>query len=209
MIDIEQLKFDEKGLIPAIVVDDEGCFYFMRVERWDEFAEGALIETSGGGVEPGEDLHTAILRELKEELGVTAEVLGKIGVVSDYYNLIHRHNINHYFLCRAISFGEKNMTQEERELFHLSTLKVTYEEALREYETCAATKLGKLLGKEPIFTGEEGERSLFLNCQKMVYHFGRPKKGILEMMDLVVDWMKNGGETITAPTHFETTDGKF
>ena len=134
----------------AIVVDDEGYFYFMRVERWDEFAEGALIETSGGGVEPGEDLHAAILRELKEELGVTAEILGKIGVVSDYYNLIHRHNINHYFLCRAISFGEKNMTQEERELFHLSTLVVTYEEALAEYEACAATKLGKLLAAREV-----------------------------------------------------------
>ena len=73
----------------------------------------------------------------------------------------------------------------------------------------AAKELGKRLGKEPIFTGEEGERSLFLNCQKMVYHFGRPKKGILEMMDLVVAWMKNGGETISAPTHFEATDGKF
>lgn len=73
----------------------------------------------------------------------------------------------------------------------------------------AAKELGKRLGKEPIFTGEEGERSLFLNCQKMVYHFGRPKKGILEMMDLVAAWMKNGGETISAPTHFEATDGKF
>ena len=45
---------------------------------------------------------------------------------------------------------QKNMTQEERELFHLSTLKVTYEEALREYETCAATKLGKLLAAREV-----------------------------------------------------------
>ncbi|MBR5534434.1 MAG: NUDIX hydrolase, partial [Ruminiclostridium sp.] len=140
----------DRPIARAIVVDDEHHFYFMRVERWDEFAEGALIETSGGGVEPGEDLNTAILRELKEELGVTAEILGKIGVVTDYYNLIHRRNINHYFLCRALSFGEKNMTQEEREVFHLSTLKVTYEEALKEYETCAATKLGKLLAAREV-----------------------------------------------------------
>ena len=43
----------------------------------------------------------------------------------------------------------------------------------------------------------------------MVRLLGRPKLGILEMMDMVVDWMKNGGETIDAPTHFETTNGVF
>lgn len=73
----------------------------------------------------------------------------------------------------------------------------------------AAHELGRRLGKEPIFTGEEGNASLFLNCQKMVRLLGRPKLGILEMMDMVVDWMKNGGETIDAPTHFETTNGIF
>ena len=36
-----------------------------------------------------------------------------------------------------------------------------------------------------------------------------PGKGALELMDLIADWIKNGGETITAPTHFETTDGKY
>ena len=38
----------------------------------------------------------------------------KIGVVSDYYNLIHRHNINNYFLCKVESFGEKELTEDER-----------------------------------------------------------------------------------------------
>lgn len=73
----------------------------------------------------------------------------------------------------------------------------------------AAKELGKRLGKEPIFVGQEGSDSMFINCQEMIKHFGRPRKGILEMMDLVVNWMKIGGETITAPTHFEATDGKF
>ena len=150
----------DRQIARAIVVDDNGDFYFMRVERWDEFAEGALIETSGGGVEPGEDLHTAILRELKEELGVTAEILGKIGVVSDYYNLIHRHNVNHYFLCRVLSFGEKNLTQEESELFHLSTWKVTYEEALQAYEACSATRLGKLLAAREVPVLKQAKRIL-------------------------------------------------
>ena len=140
----------DREIARAIVFDDSGYFYFVRGERSDEFGEASFVETSGGGVEKEEDLHTAIARELKEELGVTVDVLCKIGVVSDYYNLIHRHNINHYFLCRVTSFGEKHLTQDEMETFHLSTLKLTYEEAVGEYEACSCTKLGRLLANREL-----------------------------------------------------------
>ena len=134
----------------AIVVDDEENFYFVRANRDDDFGKATLIETAGGGVEEGEDLDTAIRRELKEELGIEVEVLCKIGLVSDYYNLIHRHNINNYFLCKIVSFGEKHLTKDEIEDFHLSTLKVKYEEALAEYEKCSCTSLGRLVANREI-----------------------------------------------------------
>ena len=129
----------------AIIFDDDGFFYFVRAERDDDFGRATLIETSGGGVEDGEDLETAIKRELKEELGAEAEVICKIGVVSDYYNLIHRHNLNNYFLCKAKSFGDKHLMRDEIEDFHLSTLKMTYEEAVSEYEKRRETKIGRLI----------------------------------------------------------------
>ena len=135
----------DRQIVRAIVVDEDEMFYFVRIRRVDEFGDASYIETSGGGVEPGEDLHTAIARELREELGVTAEVLGKLGVVSDYYNLIHRHNINHYYLCRATAFGEPQMTEDEVNAFHLSTLKLTYDEALAEYARCCDGPLGRLI----------------------------------------------------------------
>lgn len=140
----------DRSIARGIVVDTEGFFYFIRAVRNDAFGDAALIETAGGGVEPGEALHTAIRRELKEELGADVEVLCKLGVVEDYYNLIHRHNINHYFLCRAISFGRKHLTQDEIDIFHLSTLKLTYEEAVEEYRRCADTKLGKLIANREL-----------------------------------------------------------
>lgn len=140
----------DRNITRAIVYDEVGMFYFVRAVRDDDFGKATLIETAGGGVEQGEDLITAIKRELKEELGVQVDVVCKIGVVSDYYNLIHRHNRNHYFLCRVNTFGEKNLTIDEIESFHLSTLKLTYNEAMIEYEHRANTKLGRLVANREL-----------------------------------------------------------
>ncbi len=140
----------DRQIARAIVYDDEGFYYFVRAYRDDDFGKSTLIETSGGGVEEGEALEIAIKRELKEELGADVDIICKIGVVKDYYNLIHRHNINNYFLCKVKSFGDKNLTQEEIEHFHLSTLKVTYDEAVKEYEECSVTKIGRLVANREL-----------------------------------------------------------
>ncbi len=140
----------DRRIARGIVFDDDGYFYFVRAERDDDFGKSTLIETAGGGVEAGEDFDSAIKRELKEELGAEVEIICMIGVVNDYYNLIHRHNLNNYFLCKVVSFGEKHLTQDEIEDFHLSTLKLTYEEAVAEYEKRRETKLGRLIANREL-----------------------------------------------------------
>ena len=140
----------DRKIARGIVYDEEGYFYFVRAVRDDDFGKAILIETSGGGVEKGEDYLTAIKRELKEELGASVDVICKIGVVSDYYNLIHRHNINNYFLCKVLSFGEKHLMEDEINSFHLSTLKLTYEEAIKEYENRSNTKVGRLVANREL-----------------------------------------------------------
>ncbi|MDY5730910.1 MAG: NUDIX hydrolase [Eubacteriales bacterium] len=140
----------DRQIARAIVIDENHQFYFIRVHRDDDFGKATLIETAGGGVEPNESVEAAIQRELHEELGAKVEILCKLGVVSDYYNKVHRHNINHYFLCKAIAFGATSMTQQEKEDFHLSTLCISYEQALQEYKTSAQYPLGKLLAQREL-----------------------------------------------------------
>lgn len=150
----EEWPFDytdhDRSIVRAIVYDDEGFFYFVRADRDDIFAKAVVIETSGGGVEADEDLSEAIKRELLEELGAEVEVVGKIGVVSDYYNLIHRHNVNNYFLCHVVSFGERHLTEDEINKYHLTTLKLRFDEAVAEYERCRGSKLGRIIGNREL-----------------------------------------------------------
>lgn len=146
----EEYTDHDRLIARAVVFDGEGSFYFVRAERDDDFGRATLIETAGGGVESGEELCAAIRRELDEELGVTVEIVCRIGVVDDYYNLIHRHNINNYFLCRVSSFGKTHLTKDETECFHLSTLRLSYDEAIKEYQRCASTRLGRLVANREI-----------------------------------------------------------
>ena len=147
-----QLDFidHDRQIVRAIVFDGIGDFYFVRVDRDDDFGIATTIETAGGGVEAGENLECAIRRELAEELGADVEVLCELGEVSDYYNLIHRHNLNHYYLCKIKSMGERHLTQAEQEDFHLSTVKMSFDEALREYEYRTSTPLGRLLANREL-----------------------------------------------------------
>lgn len=140
----EYINHDRK-IVRAIVFDDEANFYFVRISRNDDFGNATYIETSGGGVEENEDLIEAIKRELKEELGANVKVLDKIGFVSDYYNIIHRHNLNHYYLCKLISLGNSHMTDDEINKWHLKLVKFKYEDAVNEYEKNCTTKIARLV----------------------------------------------------------------
>jgi 8-oxo-dGTP pyrophosphatase MutT (NUDIX family) len=140
----------DRNIARAIVFDREGYYYFVRADRDDDFGRAVILETAGGGVEDGEDTRNAVLREVREELGAEVEVLAKVGIVSDYYNLIHRHNINNYYLCRIESFGDRHLTKDEIECFKLSVARLRYDEAIAEYESHRDTPLGRLIANREL-----------------------------------------------------------
>lgn len=74
----------------------------------------------------------------------------------------------------------------------------------------AARKMGELLGQEPVYSeNNQAEKAIFSNVNKMTALMGYPKMSLFPMMEMVAEWVKSGGKTIDAPTHFETTNGKY
>jgi len=72
-----------------------------------------------------------------------------------------------------------------------------------------ARRFGKLFGIEPEFEGREAETALLNDASLCHRLLGAPSVTVDEMIKMVADWIRSGGETLNKPTYFEVRDGKF
>lgn len=87
------------------------------------------------------------------------------------------------------------------------TLNVTGPETAGVQET--AKKLGKLLGKEPTFTGEPADTAYLSNAGKMFSLFGYPTVPLETLIAWQAQWILDGGRALGKPTHFEERKGSY
>jgi len=73
----------------------------------------------------------------------------------------------------------------------------------------AAEQFGALMGKTPVFEGEERPNALLSNGQLGHRLFGYPSVPVQQMIQWIAGWVMRGGEDLNKPTHFEVRDGKF
>ncbi|MFI9592652.1 NAD-dependent epimerase/dehydratase family protein [Nonomuraea sp. NPDC052265] len=73
----------------------------------------------------------------------------------------------------------------------------------------AALALGELLGKEPVFTGEEAPTALLSNAGRCHRLFGYPELTPAELIEHTARWVADGGPLLGKPTKFERRDGRF
>ncbi len=72
-----------------------------------------------------------------------------------------------------------------------------------------AKEFGKLFGETPKFVNEEQETALLSNAAESYRLFGYPKVSLKRMIELIADWIREGGKTINKPTHFQERAGQF
>jgi nucleoside-diphosphate-sugar epimerase len=73
----------------------------------------------------------------------------------------------------------------------------------------ACEELGRRIGREPQFVGEESNDALLSNGQKGHELFGYPTVPIRRLLGWIADWTVAGGRSLGKPTHFETRDGSY
>lgn len=105
-------SFDERFAARAIMIDDSSRIALMHVTNKNYY------KLPGGGVDPGESLEEALLRELKEEAGAhSVEVLSEIGQIVEYREEWKRRRIHYCFLVKLI--GNLSAPQQtDKEIDH-------------------------------------------------------------------------------------------
>lgn len=73
----------------------------------------------------------------------------------------------------------------------------------------AAEELGKLLGKNVVFEGEESEKAILSNASQAIKTFGYPSVSLKTMIQWQAEWILLGGRALNKPTHFEERKGKY
>jgi nucleoside-diphosphate-sugar epimerase len=72
-----------------------------------------------------------------------------------------------------------------------------------------AKEFGKLFAQTPEFINQEQDTALLSNAAESFRLFGYPKVPLKKMIELIVEWINEGGKIINKPTHFQERAGQF
>lgn len=70
-------------------------------------------------------------------------------------------------------------------------------------------EFGRLLDQPVRFSGVESHDAFLSNAQQSHRLFGYPRVAAQQMIHLVADWVRRGGEHLGKPTHYEARDGRY
>lgn len=89
----------------------------------------------------------------------------------------------------------------------VAILNVTGRETVRVREL--AGRIGDVLDRKPILTGEEADSALLSNASRCVETFGPPQTSLDEMIEHIATWVAAGKKVLNKPTKYDVRDGRF
>ena len=102
-------NFSHRRAARAVVVNERGHIALLHVTK------GSYHKLPGGGIEDGEDVLTALSREIREEIGCEAIVTADIGQIIEYRDQWEQVQTSYCYLARQHgTAGEPDFTDDEK-----------------------------------------------------------------------------------------------
>jgi len=117
--------------VRALVKREDGKFGFLKIEGEDELGYHNYLDLCGGGVEEGESLDQAMIRETGEELGFAVRQLSCLGPVAYDYHLIRRRTLEYLYIVEVDTGSQKTDRTEAERLLIKEIEWLSLEEALK------------------------------------------------------------------------------
>jgi 8-oxo-dGTP pyrophosphatase MutT (NUDIX family) len=95
--------YDLREAARAVVIDDEGAVALLYVRGKNYY------KLPGGGIEGDESVEDALARELKEELGCSADIITGLGSIQEYRYFWNMNQLSYCYLAKVT--GEKGIPQ--------------------------------------------------------------------------------------------------
>ena len=137
---IDNVRYVSRG----ILLNENNEVFLNKIFDDDIFGHRDYYETPGGGKKVNETIRQACFRELLEETGYEVEIIKELGMVNDYYNLIHRNNRNYFFLCKTVRYIGKELENYEKSVIE-KTVWVSIDEAIKLYENMGGSGVAILV----------------------------------------------------------------
>lgn len=95
-------NYEERSAARAIVFDADKNIALLHVSK------KSYHKLPGGGIEKGEDAVTALLRELREEIGCAVDSIHELGSIEEYRNDFKLHQTSYCYVATVV--GPKGNT---------------------------------------------------------------------------------------------------
>ena len=93
----------------TVLIDEMQRVGMIHAENYNYY------KLPGGGIEPGESIWHALVRETREEVGWEVEGLTELGAVREERKAFNQINLSYGFLCRTMRFVGTNLMEDEEE----------------------------------------------------------------------------------------------